>query len=56
MKRVMLAAGVLGAVVYLKLLVPGFAEEFAPLMSGWLSLDQITIPLPGEMMAWLMLP
>ena len=56
MKRGLLAAGVLGAVVYLKLFLPGFAEGFVPLMREWLSLEQIVIPVSEEAMSWLILP
>lgn len=56
MKRVLLAAGVLGAIVYLKLCMPGFSENFVPQMQGWLAMEQVSIVLPEEAMAWLMLP
>lgn len=54
MRRAVLAVGVLGAVVYLKLCLPGFAEEFVPLLRGWLALEQISIPISAEAMAWLL--
>lgn len=56
MKRVLLAAGALGAVVYMKLCVPGFTEEFVPQMQAWLAMEQISLVLSEEAMAWLVIP
>lgn len=53
MKRVLAAAALFGAVVYLKIFLPGFSEEFVPLMQTWLDLEQVAVPLPAEAMAWL---
>lgn len=56
MKRAAAAAGVLCAVIYMKLFLPGFAEEVVPLLRDWLALEQIAVPLSEEAMAWLALP
>ena len=56
MKRVLLAAGMLMAVVYLKLCVPGFSENTVPLMKEWLEMEQVSLCLPEEAMDWLLLP
>ena len=53
MKRAIAAAALFGAVIYLKLCLPGFSEEFMPLLRDWLDLEQVAIPLPLEVMAWL---
>lgn len=53
MKRAIAAAALFGAVIYLKLCLPGFSEEFMPLFRQWLELEQVAIPLPAEAMAWL---
>lgn len=53
MKRAALAAALFGAVIYLKLCLPGFSREFMPLLRAWLDLEQVAIPLPAEAMAWL---
>ena len=55
-KRVLLAAGVLCAVVYLKLCIPGFSEEFMPQLQDWLAMEQVSVVLPEEGMNWLILP
>lgn len=55
MKQGILCAALLGITVYLKLCLPGFAEEYMPLLHGWLGLEQVVIPLPEEAMAWLVL-
>lgn len=52
MKRAV-AAALFGAVIYLKLCLPGFSEEFIPLLHRWLELEQVAIPLPAEAVAWL---
>lgn len=56
LKRALLAAGVLCAVVYMKLCIPGFSEEFVPQLQGWLAMEQVSVLLPEEGMAWLILP
>lgn len=53
MKRILASAALFGAVIYLKLCLPGFSEEFLPLLQNWLDLEQVAIPLPAEAMAWL---
>lgn len=56
MKRAAAAVGVLCAVVYMKLFLPGFAEEVVPLMRDWLAMEQIMVTLPEEAITWLILP
>ena len=51
MKRVMAAAAVLLAVVYLKFGIPSFAEAFMPLLREWLALEQLALPV--EAVSWL---
>lgn len=51
MKRVIASAAVLVAVVYLKLCIPSFGEEFMPLLRSWLDLEQAAIP--AEAVSWL---
>lgn len=53
MKRILAAAALFGAVVYLKFCLPGFGEEFVPLLKNWLGLEQVYIPLPAEVTAWM---
>ena len=52
LKRAVVAAVLVCAVIYLKYCLPGFAEEFVPLLHGWLELEQVSIPLPVEVMTW----
>lgn len=56
MKRVLAAVTLFAAVIYLKYCLPGFVEDFLPLMRQWLAMEQIAIPVPEEAMAWLLLP
>lgn len=56
MRQTVLCAGLLGAVIYLKFFLPGFSDGFIPLLHEWLALEQVSIPLPAEAMAWLGLP
>ena len=56
MKRVLLAAGALCAIVYLKLCIPGFSETFIPQLQDWLAMEQVSVVLPEEGMSWLILP
>ena len=53
MRQMLLCVGVLGAVIYMKYLMPGFADGFMPMLREWLVLEQVSVPVPAEAMVWL---
>lgn len=53
MKRAGTAVALFCGVILLKYCLPGFSEEFLPLLRAWLALEQVRIPLPAEAMTWL---
>lgn len=53
MKRAFAAAALFGVTIYLKFCLPGFSDDFMPLLRNWLELEQVQLRLPEEVTAWL---
>ena len=53
MRRTIAAAVLFGTAIWMKFFLPGFGEEFVPLLRSWLTIEQVQISLPAEAMAWL---